>query len=285
MKIEDNTYSDIYVDLISKCNFDCNFCYNKNNIFPNISINYFEEVCKLLPKPVIFKFVGGEPTLHPDLFTLIEIANKYYHKVILVSNGLMYNNKTFINKVLELKTRKINLTFALSMDGGLSNIEAYKIINGKNYLNYKLKAFNSVIKNKLGRLEIGAIIVRGLNENIIPELINLAENNQDVVRYLHFRSVGKVGKFKETEPYTTLELKELIKDYFNPIQFELKCKTEMSCNFNSLNNCCYRFKPFPRLQISLIEFASKQSENCPNRGKLINDKFIIEPFFAEMKIN
>jgi len=187
-----------------------------------------------------------------------------------------------MNSLKELKRSGTAFTLGLSLDGGYANKHAYEVINGCDCLQQKLEAFNSLISYKLGRVGLAAIIVRGLNEDVIPQLVALAKQNT-IVRYLHFRNAGKVGAWLDTEPYSINELKGLVRHNFSEDEFKPKCVRELHCPPESGNECCYRFRPTDRLQISLIEFNSERSARCQKRGRLTNNSYYIQPFFDSMK--
>jgi len=280
--IDKNPYESIAVDITNRCNMTCNFCYNPVRSTTDMSLDHFKYVCAHLPCPVVLKLCGGEPTLHPDILDLIRIAHKYRHGVHVVSNGTRYTDNSFMNSLKELKRSGTAFTLGLSMDGGCANKHAYKFINGCDCLQQKLDAFHSLVSYKLGRVGLAAIIVRGLNEDVIPQLITLAKQNT-IVRYLHFRNAGKVGVWLDTEPYSINELKGLVRHNFSEDEFKPKCVHELHCLPENGNECCYRFRPTNRLQISLIEFNSERSARCQKRGRLVNESYKVQPFFDSMK--
>lgn len=129
-----------------------------------------------------------------------------------------------------------------------------------------------------------ALIIRGLNEDIIPQLIDLGRRHPRVVRYLHFRNAAKLGRYQETEPYQMSGLKALVSSYFSPEEFRPRSIGEVNCPPQGNPGCCYRFRPTPRLQISLIEFGSPRSFNCPRRGRITNGGRTVRQMFESMRI-
>ena len=281
--IENNPYESLIVDITGRCNMNCNFCYYPDRSLPDMSAEYFENVCAKLPGHVYIRLAGGEPTLHPDLINFLRIAVKYGHTVYISSNGMKYTDPAFMDSLKEAKESGLAFHLGLSMDGGYSNNRAYETINGGDCLKQKLEAFDSLISYKIGRVCLSAIIVRGLNEDVIPQLIELARRHQDVVRYIHFRNAAKVGVWKNTEPYTTNEIKDIVKQYFSEDEFRQHCVAEVHCPPESGKECCYRFRPTKRLQISIIEFASERASMCHKRGRLVLGTNKIQPIFESMR--
>lgn len=281
--ISQNPFESLVVDITNQCNMRCNFCYNPVRSNLEMSVDFFENLCSLLPFPVYMKLGGGEPTLHPHLIEFIRIALRYRHKVYVASNGLMYREPFFMDSLKGLKGEGLGFCLGLSMDGGYSNKYAYKAINGGDYLLKKIEAFQSLVSYKLGRVSLSAMIVRGLNEDVIPHLINLAYKHSKVIRFIHFRNVARVGRWMNTKPYSIYELKELVSRYFSEDEFKPKCIGELHCPPESGKECCYRFRPTNRLQVSIIEFVSERSAKCPKRWRLVNGTYMILPLFESMK--
>lgn len=276
--IDKNPYANLYVDLTERCNMDCNFCYNPERSKSDLDFDYFAEVCARLPRPVDWRFLGGEPTLNKRFFDLIEVALKYGHTVYFASNGYKYNDPAFMER-LALWSGKVSV--GLSMDGGTQNNHFYDLLNNRSCLDIKLQALENLRSYGIKRVCLSAIIVRDENERVISELYKAAKSYSDVVRYIHYRSAAMVGRWVNTQPYTLEELKHLTHRLFSDEEFAPGCLREINCNDGD-GECCYRFRPNSRLQISLIEFASARSSQCPNRGKLLQEDFLIEPFFANM---
>jgi len=276
--IDDNPYSNLYVDLTERCNMDCNFCYNPERSKADLDPGYFAEACARLPGPVHWRFLGGEPTLNRHFFELLEIALRHKHTVYFASNGILYNDPAFMQRLARYSGK---ITVGLSMDGGTAGEKFYRLLNNRDCLGFKLQALENLHRYGIKRVCLSAIIVRGENERVIGELYEAARHYSDSVRYIHYRSAAMIGRWINTEPYSLEDLKRLTRPYFTEEAFSPGCLREINCNGGD-GECCYRFRPEPRLQISLIEFATTRSAKCPYRGKLLQEGFFIEPFFANM---
>ena len=63
-KFEENKFPEIYVDINYKCNMACLMCYSETPFGgkgapPDLDLDYFEEFCAKLPRPIIIIMVGG----------------------------------------------------------------------------------------------------------------------------------------------------------------------------------------------------------------------------------
>lgn len=88
--VEANPFSNLYVDLTERCNMACNYCCNPARQSPDLDLSYFTDVCRRLPRPVIWRFLGGEPTLHDNFFDFIDTAFAHGHRVQFNTNGLTF---------------------------------------------------------------------------------------------------------------------------------------------------------------------------------------------------
>ena len=278
-----NPYPSILVDVTARCNMQCKFCYYPNHDHADMTVDQFQHLCRSLPSPTIIKLAGGEPTLHPQLPEFIRAAVEHQHRIYICSNGMKYRDPAFMKSLEPLKALPSDFGLGLSMDGGTENANAYETITGRDCLSDKLEAFESLVKHSCSRVSLTAIIVRGFNEDVIPQLIDLAKKDPNIVRYIHFRNAGKVGAFVETEPYTIEELKGLTASHFSEKEFAPACLGEVYCPVETGRTCCYRFRPTRRLQISLIEFVSDQAAQCPKRGRVMLGEDRIFPLFHSIR--
>lgn len=80
------------VFFISGCNFSCGFCHNATLMgTKQVSLpwNRLDEICRKFKKEWVDAvcITGGEPTLSPDLISLIHFFRRYGFKIKLDSNG------------------------------------------------------------------------------------------------------------------------------------------------------------------------------------------------------
>lgn len=278
--IEENPYEAITVDVTQRCNMRCSFCYDADQTRPDIELRYFEEVCRRIKVPedkqLLWKFLGGEPTLHPQFFELIDAAHKNGQRVFFSSNGMTLKTKSEI--IRRLGSLNYSVDCGVTLDGGIGHDEIYEQMNGQRCAEKKMQALGALLSTRQP-IYISAIVVRGLNECVVPELIGLCKTHPRIA-YLHFRPTAKVGRYVDVEPYTLAELKEMVKPYFTEDEMKPYSKFEIWCPSGD-PDCCFRFMPRPGFQVSLVEFMTEKGARCPKRGRLI-DGFRVVPFFESV---
>jgi len=281
-EIEQNPFESVVVDVTSRCNLDCALCFQGQRTPQDLDVEVFRDFCARLPAPVTLKLSGGEPTLHPDLPALIRAAVGCKHRVYLLSNGMRYREPEFMASLQALSRAGIRFALGMSMDGGTDHAEAYRRINGGDLLAAKREAFAALAAARIGRVCLSAIIVRGLNEEVVGQLLALAREHADVVRYIHLRNAASAGSRYASTPYSMEELRDVVRPNFTREQFAPRCLAEPHCAQGSGADCCYRFRPTPRLQVSLIEFLSERSLRCPKRGRLSLGATRLQPCFQSI---
>ena len=287
--VTENPYRYLYMDLTHRCNMSCKVCCNPDRDTPDMTLEYFEDVCKTLPKKVIFRVIGGEPTVHPQFFDFIRIANEYKHIITICTNGKKLSDYSYAKELKNVKAdfpKRFGDPFAiiLDMSGGLTNNHYYETIHGAPCAQMKMGALTNMLDLDFKRIAITAIIMRDFNESVIPELLLLADNNKNI-KTVHFRNMAKIGRWVDTDPYTVPELKELLIKYMGRSAVEnprkiwkgVKAPEGKECN-----ECCYQFQKDLDTQIGLIEFAGENSAKCWYRGQLLPD-FKIVPMFEYMR--
>ncbi len=83
------TFKKVYIEITNVCNLNCDFCPKTSREPKFTSIEEFEHIIKEVSPYTryIYLHLMGEPLLHEDLISFIEIADKYHIKVNLTTNG------------------------------------------------------------------------------------------------------------------------------------------------------------------------------------------------------
>ena len=90
--------TNIFFHLLTRCNLNCRYCYiNKkqhgHNTLPIETINTWLDVFTDNSKTANVIFLGGEPTLHPDLSPAIKKAKEAgYSSITVDTNGYLFND-------------------------------------------------------------------------------------------------------------------------------------------------------------------------------------------------
>ena len=108
----------VYIEITNRCNFNCRSCYNcsgLNRKAEELSIKQIEEIIAFFSTYGAnrFLFSGGEPTLHSQIDSLIDLIDAYPQ----YSFGFVTNGSSRNEKFIDMLNRKTNLTLQISLDG------------------------------------------------------------------------------------------------------------------------------------------------------------------------
>jgi len=258
MKITENTFDQVYVDINSKCNTVCPWCCNLKYKIPDITPERFEEICKGLPRPAEIRFLGGEPTIHPQLMDLIDIAIKHRHLLSIISNGIKFADMDFC---LELKKHS-PVVLSISMDSIVDRDVQYQALKNLHEARLRRGAITSTITED--------------NHSIIKHMRDIAEEFPSI-RYLHFRNM-----INDRDAIPFRRLKELVAEVF-PEWNDPKSIVRDGKYWKDKKCCglCEVRWVTDRIQIMILD--SSRAKECHIRGYVDNETLTINEFFLEIK--
>lgn len=98
------------LNLGSACNLRCDWCYNQTKQSSIINYKFFLIFYQTIIKDYIknITLIGGEPTLHPKFFNILDVLKD--KNLYLVTNGLRFSNKKFLENVIQLGVKGISVS-------------------------------------------------------------------------------------------------------------------------------------------------------------------------------
>ena len=124
-------YNGYLIDITSKCNIKCKYCYHDNNGSER-SVDDIVQEAEANKHLAPFILTGGEPTLHKDLPEIIRRLSKL-GEVNLLTNGIKLCDENYLNELLDtgLSTPQgideISLSFHVESNGkDIELLEYYK---------------------------------------------------------------------------------------------------------------------------------------------------------------
>lgn len=190
------------IDLTNRCNLTCPICFANANVQDYIYEPSFEQVKGMLQtlrdeRPVhgrVVQFAGGEPTLHPDWFRILTLANEMdFAHVQCATNGIKFADLDFAMKSKEAGLHTLYLQF----DG--LDPKLYKEIRGsEKLLDIKFKAIENVRKAGM-KIVYVPTIVGGVNDDQVVPILQFALDNIDVSSGISFQPVALTGRIDDKE--------------------------------------------------------------------------------------
>ncbi|UCD93261.1 MAG: radical SAM protein [Methanobacteriota archaeon] len=192
------------VDLTNRCNLRCPICFANANDAGYVFEPTYEQTYKMLkvlreerPVPTVaVQFSGGEPTIHPDFFRILEGARELgFAQIQIATNGLKLAEPGFAKKAAESGLHTIYLQF-----DGLKE-DNYIQARGRPLLDIKKKAIEEVRKLKPDGPSVVLVptIAMGINDDQVGEILKFGLENRDVIRGVNFQPVSLAGRITVEE--------------------------------------------------------------------------------------
>lgn len=184
------------IEVTNDCNLYCKFCFasakDKKIYEPSLKdIEFYYD--RILQQSGVcnVQLSGGEPTVRDDLKEIIKIGKeKGFDFIQINTNGIRIGEDE--NYLKELKKAGLSSVY-LQFDG--TEDEIYKKIRGRKLLKTKIDAINNCSKHGIGVVLV-PVIIPGINDHNIGEMIKFALSYTPVVRGIHFQPVSYFGRIE-----------------------------------------------------------------------------------------
>ncbi|MGN8400640.1 GTP 3',8-cyclase MoaA [Helicobacter pylori] len=210
----------IRVSVTKQCNFRCQYC------MPAMPLNFFDGE-ELLPLDNVLEFLkiaidegvkkiritGGEPLLRKGLDEFIAKLHAYNKEVALVlsTNGFLL--KKMAKDLKNAGLSRVNVS--------LDSLKSYRVlkISQKDALKNTLEGIEESLKAGL-KLKLNTVVMKGVNDDEILELLEYAKNKGIQIRYIEFmentHAKSLVKGLKEREILDLIAQKYKIIETENP---------------------------------------------------------------------
>ena len=191
------------VEITDRCNLTCPVCYAMSS--PHYGRHRtVEEVERMLDivvsnegTPDVVQISGGEPTIHPDFFTILDIAKKKPIRHLMVNtNGIRIAKDFDFAKQLAsyMPDFEIYLQFDSFKPGAL------KQLRGKDLSDVRMKALEHLNELNLSTTLV-VTVQKGINDDEMGEIIEFALK-QRCVRGVTFQPTQIAGRLENFNPAT-----------------------------------------------------------------------------------
>lgn len=181
------------VEITEACNLRCPTCFANSDVG---RFSPLDEVERMLDTIVenegyadVVQFSGGEPTIHPQLFEILEMAKKKRIKAMMINtNGVrIARDEEFVR---QLSAFKGNFEVYLQFDGFRQS--TYEELRGLDLREIKQRAIANLTKYEIP-INLTATIKHGVNEDEIGEIVKFGVAEK-MVRGVTLQPVTNVGR-------------------------------------------------------------------------------------------
>lgn len=185
------------LEITDACNLDCPICYASSGTH-RTTHRPLEQIERMLDmvvrnelQPDIVQISGGEPTIHPDFFAILDAAKQRPIKHLMVNtNGVrIATDKAFANRLASYMPR-----FELYLQFDSLERDPLMQLRGADLRNIRRRALARL--NELGiSTTLVVTIERGFNDTELGAIIDFALE-QPCVRGVTFQPVQQAGRLK-----------------------------------------------------------------------------------------
>ena len=178
------------VEITDHCNLECPICIVDNQYANHMEPETFARIVDGLianeGQCESIALSGGEPTSHPRLLELIDIATRdEIGRIVIITNGLRLGRDRAFAEALKAKGAYV----ALQLDG--FNAETHEKIRGRD-LTAEKEAALAMLKELAIPTQLIFVATRGVNEHQIGHAVDLLES-EDHILSLSFQPAAFTG--------------------------------------------------------------------------------------------
>lgn len=203
---------DLRISVMDRCNFRCPYCmpedkYHKDFRFLHSAERLgFEEILRLTQ---VFaglgvqklRITGGEPLLRPNLSDLIGDLSRIegIEDLALTTNGALLAQHAAALKAAGLSRVTVSLD---SLDE-----KTFVAMNGgRGTLARVLEGIDEAIAAGLMPLKINTVVIRGLNDGGVLDLVERYRGTGVIVRFIEYMDVGTINHWRREDTVPSREL-------------------------------------------------------------------------------
>jgi uncharacterized radical SAM superfamily Fe-S cluster-containing enzyme len=158
------------VEITGRCDLDCSICLKNRSMLSDISKEDFGLILDTLlrteGKIDVLNLSGGEPTMHPDLAGLLELAAA---KGVLQTTVSTNGRSLFRHKSLRDLFKRYDAIVALQFDG--FSRESYQTMRGKDLADEK-RSLIDILESEGIKYSLVATVANGINNGEITGIVD-----------------------------------------------------------------------------------------------------------------
>lgn len=222
------------MSLTDRCNFRCFYClpHGEPPIAPKEQMLSYEEieyVCDIFVSLGIEKIrlTGGEPMMRRDIETIIEklarLKDKGLRDLALTTNGYFLPDRAQGLKAAGLDRITISVD-SLKRD-------VFKQMTGVDVLDRVLAGIEAAKQAELSPIKINAVIVRGHNEEEVPDFAQFARDYDVKMRFIEFMPLDSGHDWSRDDVVSGREIRKRIEERFPLVPLDVSRGSETSSRY------------------------------------------------------
>lgn len=215
----DRPLGSLRLSVTDRCNMRCGYCMPEESYtwLPRASLLTFEELDRLAG---IFlglgaakvRLTGGEPLLRHDLPALVRMlsARSALRDLALTTNGILLEQHAEALKDAGLRRVTVSLDTLRP--------ERMLAFARSNRHHDVLAGIRAARQAGLGRIKLNSVIIRGFNDDEVPDLLEFAREHGHELRYIEYMDVGGATRWRSDDVVSRAELLTRVTERFGQLE-------------------------------------------------------------------
>jgi cyclic pyranopterin phosphate synthase len=202
------------VSVTDHCNYRCYYCRDEDHQTNTVrnEVSSYEEIAKivrLFSELGITKvrLTGGEPLLRKDILKLTKMLGEIPN---ITDIPISTNAHLLAPMAAKLKKSGINRV-NISIDSLQQDV--FKKITRGGDLNKVIKGIDAAIKVGMSPIKINMVVIKGVNDNEIEDMIDFAINKGIDIRFIETMPIGSAGIDTSNNHYSEADILKRVIDY------------------------------------------------------------------------
>ncbi len=205
------------LSVTDRCNLRCNYCMPEDDYawLPRQDILHFEEVVALAR---IFiglgvsrlRLTGGEPLVRRELPSLVRQLSGLsgIEDLALTTNGIFLPDQ--VEALRDAGLRRLTV----SLD--TLRPERFERLTRRPHLGQVLQGIEAALRAGYRRLKLDAVIVKGVNDDELADLIEYGRTIQAEVRFIEYMDVGGATRWSLEQVLSRKEMLARLAEFYGP---------------------------------------------------------------------
>jgi len=264
------------VSVTDRCNLRCIYCMNKDGLeqMEREEILSFEELEKVIRTAVELgvskvRLTGGEPLVRKGFIPFAENIAKIegIEDLSLTTNGSLLEE--YAGDLKSSGIKRVNI----SLD--TLKPERYKEITTTGTIDDVFRGIKAARESGLRPVKINVVVIRGMNDDEIPQFAKFAMDNDLSVRFIEYMPVGATDLWDKDKCVSVGEMLEVLKGVG---------KIEKLGNEDNGPAEYYRFEG-AKGKVGLISPISNHFCSCCNKLRLTADGRLRKCLFSDDEVD
>jgi cyclic pyranopterin phosphate synthase len=212
----DRSLRDLRISVTDRCNFRCTYCmpeekYHRHFKFLTTDERLdFEEIVRLTRLFVAsgvrkLRITGGEPLLRPALGDLVGDLRELngIEEIALTTNGILLSQHAAGLKAAGLDRVTVSLD-------AIDKQVFREMSGGRGGLSRVFDGIDAALEADLTPVKINAVVQRGVNDHVVPKLLERFRGTGVIVRLIEYMDVGNINHWREVDTVPSAEMRARI---------------------------------------------------------------------------